>query len=108
MHQGRWEKGSDPSKSKFRNCAVRTQPWRLVNNKELFDIANDPFESHDVAAKHPNVIGKIRQAYDQWWTKTLPLMVNEDVPFAPEQPQTVRYEKQLKDRGIPKWVEPSL
>ena len=31
-------------------------------------------------------------------------MVNEDVPYAPKQPQTVRYHKQLKTRGIPSWA----
>ena len=30
-------------------------------------------------------------------------MVNEDAPYAPQQPQAVRYEKQLKERGIPRW-----
>jgi hypothetical protein len=35
-------------------------------------------------------------------------MVNEDVPFAPHQPQTARYEKQLKEKGIPDWEAPVL
>jgi len=35
-------------------------------------------------------------------------MVNEDAPYAAEQPQAVRYEKQLKDRGIPRWSPPKL
>ena len=36
------------------------------------------------------------------------LMVNEDVPYAPKQPQTVRYHKQLKTRGIPSWAPSEL
>ncbi len=103
VHQGRWEKGADPEESKFKNCAVRTQRWRFVNNKELFDISSDPFEELNVADSHPQVISKLQQSYDQWWRDTKPLMVNENVAYAKEQPQTVRYQKQLKTTGIPLW-----
>ncbi len=98
IHKGRWEKGTDPDESKFVDCAVRTQRWRFVKNKELYDIANDPCEQEDVAAQHPEVIQRLRKAYDRWWVETRPLMVNENVPNAAEQPQTVRYEKQLAER----------
>lgn len=103
VHQGRWEKGADPNDSKFKNCAVRTSQWRFVNNKELFDISKDPYEASDVSNNHSEVIAQLRKAYDTWWQETVPLMVNETAPFAEAQPQAVRYEKQLKDRGIPDW-----
>lgn len=108
VHNGRWEKGSDPNKSKFKSCAVRTQRWRFVNNEELYDITADPYETTNVAAEHPEVVAELRKAYDAWWEKTVPLMVNEDAPYAPDHPQDVRYEKQLKERGIPKWSAPAL
>ncbi len=108
VHQGRWAKGDDPNESKFKNCAVRTQRWRFVNNKELYDIASDPLEQNDVADEHPDVIAELRKAYDQWWAETVPLMVNEDAPYSPVHPQVVRYEQQSKDRGIPKWSPPQL
>jgi arylsulfatase len=108
VHQGRWQKGSDPNDSKFRNCAVRSSRWRWVNNRELFDISNDPYESTDVAEDHPDVVAEMRRVYDAWWTKTVPLMVNEDVPYAEQQPQAVRYQKQLAERGIPAWKPPKF
>lgn len=108
IHVGRWGKGADPNKSKFNKCAVRTQRWRFVNNKELYDIANDPFESTNVIDQHPEMVEKLRKAYDQWWAETVPLMVNEARPYAKEHPQEVRYEKQLKERGIPDWAPPRL
>ncbi|MCA9164352.1 MAG: arylsulfatase, partial [Planctomycetales bacterium] len=108
VHQGRWEKGADPNGSKFKNCAVRTTRWRFVNNKELYDISMDPYEAANVAEDHPDLIAKLRNAYDRWWEETLPLMVNEDAPYAPHQPQAVRYEKQLAERGIPDWIPPQL
>ena len=107
-HKGRWEKGADPNESKLKNCAVRTQRWRFVNNEELFDIANDPYEDNNVADQHPEVVAKLRKVYDRWWEETVPLMVNEDLPYAEAHPQVVRYEKQLKERGIPDWKPPKL
>ena len=108
IHTGRWPKGEDPEGWKFKNCAVRSQQWRFVNNNELYDIVNDSFEKVDVAAEHPAVVAKLRKAYDAWWAETRPLMVNEDRPFTPEQPQAVRYYQQLEARGIPDWVAPVL
>lgn len=104
FHRGRWDKGEDPNNSKFDNCAVRTQRWRFVNNKELYDIAADPYEKMDVSADHPEVIADLRKAYDTWWEETLPFMVNEDVPYSPTHPQVERYNKQLADQGIPEWT----
>ena len=108
VHKGRWEKGDDPNSSKFKDCAVRTQRWRFVNNRELYDISVDPYEKSDVVADHPAVVAALRKAYDAWWTETVPLMVNEDAPYAPQQPQAVRYERQQKQRGIPEWSAPEL
>jgi len=79
-----------------------------VNNKELYDISPDPYEKTDVAADHLDVVAAMRKAYDAWWAETVPLMVNEDAPYCPEHPQAVRYEKQLKERGIPQWSPPEL
>ncbi|TWU64700.1 arylsulfatase [Crateriforma conspicua] len=108
VHVGRWKKGADPNNSRYDKCAVRTARWRLVNNNELFDIRSDPKESTDVADAHPDVVQRLRTLYDQWWNETRPLMVNEDAPYCPVQPQAVRYEKQLAESGIPDWQAPSL
>lgn len=102
-HKGRWEKGADPNGSKLKNFAVRTARWRLVGVKELYDISQDPYEKANVIEDHPQVVARLRKAYDKWWAETLPLMVNENAEYAPAQPQAVRYEKQLKERGIPDW-----
>ncbi len=104
VHKGRWATGAEPTESKYKDCAVRTQRWRFVNNRQLFDISNDPYEDKDVAADHPDVVKRLQRTYDEWWTKTRPLMVNEEAPMAKQQPQAVRFEKQLKERGIPKWT----
>ncbi|HAR67494.1 MAG TPA: arylsulfatase [Lentisphaeria bacterium] len=107
-HVGRWKKDEDPnlSRDKKRQWAVRTQRWRLVDD-ELYDIESDPFEATSVASEHPEVVERLTKSYRTWWKETVPLMVNEDHPYPSENPQAVRYEKQLKERGIPDW-EPAL
>ena len=107
-HKGRWEKGVEPNTYKWKDCAVRTQRWRLVNNAELYDISNDPYEKENVIGKHPEVVARLRKAYDAWWKETRPLMVHEDKPYTDERPQWVRYEKQKRERGIPDWEEPDF
>ena len=105
-HKGRWEKGEDPNKSKYADCAVRSERFRFVRNAELYDIDADPAETKDVADENPEVVKAMRAAYDTWWTDTVPLMVNEDVPYAAERPFFVLYEKQLAAGGIPDWKPP--
>jgi arylsulfatase len=107
VHKGRWEKAADPDDFQFRDFAVRGPRFRLVNN-ELFDIAADPGETTDVSEQHPEVIARMRAAYDEWWRETRPLMVNEDAPNSPTRPFWVEYERQLKSAGIPDWKAPEL
>jgi len=53
---------------KWRKCAVMTERWRLVNGRELYDIQADPGQQHDIAADHPDVVERLRSAYEKWWT----------------------------------------
>lgn len=109
FHCGRWNPGKRGA-AKFSKCAVRTERWRFVNNQQLYDISEDPFEQTDVAETHPEVISKLRASYDKWWESALPLMVNEGLPrVAPEdQPLAIHYHKQLKEKGIPEWAPDEL
>jgi arylsulfatase len=97
----------NPSRDKNGKWAVRTQKWRLVG-EQLYDIENDPFEAENVAAEHPEVVERLRKAYLKWWEDTVPMMVNEDRPYAKAHPQEVRYEKQKAERGIPDWQASEL
>jgi arylsulfatase A-like enzyme len=60
-----WHRGETPEP--FRNAAVRTQRWKLVNGKELFDLADDPAEERDVAASQPDVVARLRGEYERWF-----------------------------------------
>jgi len=52
---------------KWRQSAVMTDRWRLVEGAELYDLPADPGQKADVAAKHPAAVAELRQAYDGWW-----------------------------------------
>jgi arylsulfatase A-like enzyme len=52
---------------KWRRSAVMTDRWRLVNGKELHDMKSDPGQKNNVADKYPDVVEKLRRAYEDWW-----------------------------------------
>jgi hypothetical protein len=60
-----WHRGDAPEP--FRNAAVRTQRWKLVDGKELYDLAAEPAEKNDVAASQPEVVGRLRAEYEKWF-----------------------------------------
>jgi arylsulfatase len=68
----------------------------------------DPGQKNDIAAKHPEVVEKMRTAYDKFWKEARPLMVNETAPMSPTQPFRVDYQKQLARKGILNWPPPKL
>jgi len=49
------------------NCAVMTDRWRLVEDHELYDMAADPGQTNDVAARHPDVVKKLKADYQAYW-----------------------------------------
>lgn len=107
-HKGRWAKGANPDKSKFKDFSIRSQRFRLVNGKELYDISMDPGEKTNVIEKHPKVVEKMMAAYNDWWKETRPLLVNEMVPNSQVQPFHEVYNRQAKNEGIPNWQRPNL
>jgi arylsulfatase A-like enzyme len=57
---------------KWRQSAVMTERWRLINGKELYDIRADPGQPHNVAAEHADVVAELRGEYERWWEELLP------------------------------------
>ncbi len=52
---------------KWRNIAVMTDRWRLINGKELYDIKADSAQNNNIADAYPQVVEKLRESYEQWW-----------------------------------------
>ncbi|MEW4452413.1 arylsulfatase [Bremerella sp. JC817] len=57
---------------KWKQTAVMSQQWRLINGKELYDIQQDPGQKNNVAAQHPEQVAAMRKFYDQWWAELEP------------------------------------
>ena len=60
-----WHRGDEPEL--YRACAARTQRYKLVNGQELYDLASDPGEQHNIAAGHPDVVARMREGYEAWF-----------------------------------------
>ena len=52
---------------KGKEWAAMTSRWRLIDGRELYDIREDPGQSRDVAAEHPDVVRDLSRDYDRWW-----------------------------------------
>ncbi|MEM1060848.1 MAG: arylsulfatase [Planctomycetota bacterium] len=52
---------------RFRQSATMSSRWRLVDGVELYDIRTDPGQQADVAESRPDVVARLRGAYDAWW-----------------------------------------
>ncbi|MCP5117400.1 MAG: arylsulfatase [bacterium] len=59
-----WHRGDAPEA--FRDCAARTQRYKLINGEELYDLDNDPGEQTDVAADNPDIVARLRTEYEHW------------------------------------------
>jgi arylsulfatase A-like enzyme len=72
-----WHRGDSPER--YRCFAARSQDWKLVqpfgagekwDGKtafQLYDMAHDPLELHDLAAQQPDRVAKLKAAYDAWF-----------------------------------------
>jgi arylsulfatase len=87
---------------------VRSENWRLVGPKELYDLSKDHCEKNNVINKHPEVARKMLDYYEKWWSSVRPLMINENVPLAEKQPFPAAYKMQKETTGIPAWIPPDI
>ena len=51
-----------------------TRRWRLVGGRELYDIKANPGQTRDLAAEHPDVVARLREAHERWWDEVAPLL----------------------------------
>jgi len=48
--------------------AAMTDRWRLINGESLYDMRADPGQTRNVAGEHPEVVKRLREAYEEWFT----------------------------------------
>ena len=73
-----WHRGDVPER--YRAFAARSQRYKLVRPEpaqrspqpfektfELYDMEADPLEFHNIASEHPEVVDRLRAAYEKWF-----------------------------------------
>lgn len=43
----------------------------------LYNLESDPSQDREVGADHPEIVQQMASAYEQWWKKVRPLLINE-------------------------------
>jgi len=52
--------------------AIMTRRWRLIGGEELYDMADDPGQRRDVADRRPDVVARLREAFEAWYAEIEP------------------------------------
>lgn len=56
-----------PSVPKKEGAAVLWKNWRLLEDRELYNVQADPLQTRGVAAANPEVVGQMRKHLNAWW-----------------------------------------
>ena len=64
-----WHRGNHPQPFRNAGCIQQRFKWYRPHeqNDELYDLAADPFEQHDLATRHPDKVAAMRDAYIRWY-----------------------------------------
>ncbi len=62
---------------KWKQSAVMTSRWRLVNRTQLYDIQADPAQKTDVAPQYPDVVERLTAFYEAWWAELEPTFAHD-------------------------------
>ncbi len=75
----------------WKQSAVMTDRWRLINGQELYDLQADPGQKRNVALDYRGPTLTLRRAYETWWESLGPAL-RESVPVvvgSKEAPETI-------------------
>ncbi len=68
-----------PSLMRREGAGVLWKHWRLLEDRELYDLRSDPLQRKNVIGEHPEVAARMRGHLDAWW-KEVEGMANEPQP----------------------------
>ena len=82
-----------------KNSCVMDGSWRLINGNELYDTANDPGQTNNVADQHLERVATMNAFYETWWESvikevkysTIDLGVDEEEVITCHDARTVDY-----------------
>ena len=52
---------------KWKRSSVMKGDWRLINNKELYNIASDPGQKNNIINQHKDLATSLSNYYESWW-----------------------------------------
>ena len=90
---------------KWKQSAVMSKGWRLVNGKELYNIDSDPGQKKDVSDKHLQKVEKMRAFYDAWWAELEPTFARTTELYIghPEHPKVYLTSHDWIQEAYPPW-----
>jgi arylsulfatase B len=62
---------------RWKQSAVMTSRWRLINGRQLYDVQVDPGQTRDVASGYPDVVSRLTNFYQEWWAELEPTFSQE-------------------------------
>jgi arylsulfatase A-like enzyme len=73
---------ASPSILRRAGAAVLYQRWRLLEGRELYDLATDPLQQTNVIDRYPAVAARMQVRLDAWWKELEPTAnVPQPVPI---------------------------
>jgi arylsulfatase A-like enzyme len=90
---------------KWKQSAVMSQGWRLVNGKELYHIDSDSGQEKDLSGKHPERVAMMRAFYDTWWAELEPTFARTTELYVghPEHPVVSLTSHDWIQKAYPPW-----
>lgn len=61
-----------PSIMRREGAGVLWKKWRLLEDRELYNLETDPRQKTNVIEDHPEVVAKMRNHLNQWWERVGP------------------------------------
>ncbi|VGO18294.1 arylsulfatase [Pontiella sulfatireligans] len=58
----------------YGDAAVLWNKWRLVHDKELYNVAEDSAQQNDVASQYPEIVQLLKAHYAAWWETVQPVV----------------------------------
>jgi arylsulfatase len=87
------------------DACVLWRRWRFVEDRELYNLDDDPSQQNNVIDMHPQIANRLRNFYRQWWSRVAP-RVNEHAAITigsdeenPQQLSPADWEDSFLDQG---------
>lgn len=90
---------------KWKQTAVMSGKWRLINGKELYEVGTDPGQERNLFAEHPERVAAMTAFYDAWWAELEPTFAQTTEIYLghPEHPLVTLTGHDWIQENLPPW-----